>query len=262
MLDRRAPRSPAAPRSRRRASRPGGGTPPSAGRSARSPRRGARRASGCGFVQIGVAIVPGSTIATWMPSGASSTRSESAIASSACFDIAYAPRNGSALLPAIEPTKTIRPFAARSAGRNACVTASWPTTFTSSWSAELVEREVLERRGDGDAGVVHEAVEAVDGRGGCGDRVGVGDVEDQLLCALRRVACLPHAGEHAAAAAANRRRARGADPRRRARDEDRLHARSSRAAGRRSLRAASPDSRRRPRSTAPACSSGAAGAPT
>ena len=44
--------------------------------------------SGRGFVQIGVAIVPGSTIATWMPSGASSMRRASVIASSACFDIA------------------------------------------------------------------------------------------------------------------------------------------------------------------------------
>ena len=42
----------------------------------------------CGFVQIGVAIVPGSTIETWTPNGATSRRSTSAIASSANFDMA------------------------------------------------------------------------------------------------------------------------------------------------------------------------------
>ena len=67
-----------------------------------------------------------------MPNGASSTRSESAIASSANFDIAYAPRNGSAERPPIEPISTMRPRERRSAGRNACSTRSWPTTFTSS----------------------------------------------------------------------------------------------------------------------------------
>ena len=41
--------------------------------------------------------------------------------------------NGSALRPAIEPMKTIRPLARRSAGRKACVTATCPTRLTSSW---------------------------------------------------------------------------------------------------------------------------------
>ena len=87
----------------------------------------------CGFVQIAVAIVPGSMIETWIPNGASSTRSESAIASSANFDIAYAPRNGSAERPPTEPIRTTRPRDRRSAGKNACSTRSCPTTFTSSW---------------------------------------------------------------------------------------------------------------------------------
>ena len=78
-------------------------------------------------------MLAGSTIATATPHGLSSTRSESAIASSACFEAAYGPRNGSALLPPMEPMRTTRPRARRSAGRNACVTATWPTTFTSSW---------------------------------------------------------------------------------------------------------------------------------
>ena len=76
------------------------------------------------FVQIGVLIEPGSTIDTDTPNVRSSTRSESAIASSANFDDAYGPMNGSALLPPIEPISTIRPCARRSAGSNACVTAT------------------------------------------------------------------------------------------------------------------------------------------
>ncbi len=87
----------------------------------------------CGFVQMGVAIVPGSTIVTRMPNGATSSRSESAIASSANFDIAYAPMNGSADLPPIDPISTMRPRERRSFGRNTCSTRSWPTTLTSSW---------------------------------------------------------------------------------------------------------------------------------
>ena len=67
-----------------------------------------------------------------MPHGASSMRSTSASASSACFDAAYGPRNGSALRPPTEPMRTTRPRARRSAGSNACRTATWPTTFTSS----------------------------------------------------------------------------------------------------------------------------------
>src|SRR3954464_1108812 len=35
--------------------------------------------------------------------------------------------------PLTDETKTILPFAARSAGSAACVTAAWPTTLTSSW---------------------------------------------------------------------------------------------------------------------------------
>ena len=92
-------------------------------------------ASACAapFVQIAVFTLAGSTIETPIPHGASSTRNESAIASSACFDAAYGPRNGSALRPPTEPTSTTRPCERRSSGRNACSTATCPTTFTSSW---------------------------------------------------------------------------------------------------------------------------------
>ena len=57
----------------------------------------------------------------------------SANASSACFDAAYGPRKGSALRPPIEPMRTTRPRARRSAGSSAWSTATCPTTFTSSW---------------------------------------------------------------------------------------------------------------------------------
>jgi hypothetical protein len=38
-----------------------------------------------------------------------------------------------AIRPPIEPMLMMRPFDARSIGRNACVTATWSTTLTSSW---------------------------------------------------------------------------------------------------------------------------------
>src|SRR5437870_4731503 len=40
---------------------------------------------------------------------------------------------GNALLPEIEPIRTTRPLAARSAGMQACVSASWLVRLTSSW---------------------------------------------------------------------------------------------------------------------------------
>ena len=68
---------------------------------------------------------------TRIPSGASSTRSASVSARNANFDALYGAMNGIARRPAIEPTNTSRPRAARSCGRNACVTASDPNTLTS-----------------------------------------------------------------------------------------------------------------------------------
>ena len=53
--------------------------------------------------------------------------------SSANFEALYAPTSGSATRPPIELTFTIRPRARRSAGRNACVTATWPMRLISSW---------------------------------------------------------------------------------------------------------------------------------
>ena len=78
-------------------------------------------------------MLPGSIKATSMCHGCNSIRSASAMDSSAFFDAEYGPTNGRAgARPAIELMNTIRPPAVRIAGRKACVTASWPVTFTSS----------------------------------------------------------------------------------------------------------------------------------
>ena len=68
-----------------------------------------RSAASRDVFQMGVAMIPGSTSETATPNGRSSTRSESAAASSANFDAAYAPMNGSALRPATELMNTMRP---------------------------------------------------------------------------------------------------------------------------------------------------------
>src|SRR6266516_371331 len=81
--------------------------------------------------QIFVWKVPGSITITRTPKGSSSRRRLSEIASKANLDAAYGPRNGRAERPATERMLTIRPRAARSSGRNACVTATAPTRFTS-----------------------------------------------------------------------------------------------------------------------------------
>src|SRR5918996_3948190 len=67
-----------------------------------------------------------------MPHWWSSIRSESDSASIANFDAAYAPSAGEATRPPTELMLTTRPRALRISGRNAWVTATWPTTFTSS----------------------------------------------------------------------------------------------------------------------------------
>src|SRR6266705_3267054 len=82
--------------------------------------------------QIFVWKVPGSITITRTPKGSSSRRRLSEIASKANLDAAYGPRNGRAERPATELMLTIRPRAARSSGRNACVMATAPTRFTSS----------------------------------------------------------------------------------------------------------------------------------
>ena len=67
-----------------------------------------------------------------MPQGASSARSDSPSASTANFEVLYGDMNGVAIRPPIEAMKTIVPGALRISGRNAWVTAIWPTRFTSS----------------------------------------------------------------------------------------------------------------------------------
>src|SRR4051812_9142375 len=81
---------------------------------------------------MGVATGPGWMTETAMPEDASSMRQESAIASSANLDALYGAVIGNATRPLSELMNTMRPRFARIWGRNACVTATWPMTFTSS----------------------------------------------------------------------------------------------------------------------------------
>ena len=125
-------------------------------------------------------------------------------------------------------------------------------------AAELVERQVLERRGDRDARVVDEPVEP---RRSVRARDRGGSVTSRITSVVPGGASPGRAARPRSTRQPPRgepRRARGADPGGRARDQDGV---LSQGARRRSRRAARPGSRRRPGSTAPACSSGAAGAP-
>ena len=123
--------------------------------------------------------------------------------------------------------KTILPFARRSAGRSACVTAHLPDEIDLELVAELVDRDELERRAEGDPRVVDEPVQLVDALRGTADLLGVGDVEEQLLGSLRRVTLAANAGEHAPPCACKPRGARLSDPRRRAGDDGRAGQSSS-----------------------------------
>ena len=182
------------------------------------------------MLQIFVLIVPGSTIDTWMPNGRSSTRSESATASSACFEAAYGPRKGSALRPAIEPTKTIRPWRDGMRAGSACVTAICPTTIDLELVAQLLRRHELERRGKGDPSVVDETVKFFDAAGRVLDLLRFGDVEQHLLGSLRGIAFPTDAGEDSPARAHERDGARLPDAGRGARHECGAHQSSSQAA--------------------------------
>ena len=93
-----------------------------------------------------------------MPHGASSTRSTSANASSACFDAAYGPRNGSALRPPTEPMST-RARVLPERGQHRLEHGDLADDVHLELTAELVERDELERRRDRDARVVDEPVE-------------------------------------------------------------------------------------------------------
>ena len=90
------------------------------------------------------------------------------------------PRKGSALLPAIEPTKTIRPRrGAAQAGRLRHRDLADEVDLEPM--PELVERDELERHRDRDAGVVHERVELVDTFGQRLDVGGIGHVEQHFV---------------------------------------------------------------------------------
>src|SRR4051812_34931666 len=99
--------------------------------------------------------------------------------------------------------------------------------------AEVLQRNRLQRAGNGDAGVVDEAVEAVAvalpldllGRGG--DLLGIGDIEDDgdearrsLLPQTLGVGLLADAGEDPPAGAVEAQSGRAADAGGRSRDKD------------------------------------------
>ena len=137
-----------------------------------------------------------------MPSGASSSRSESANASSANFEIAYGPRKGNALVPRDRADQDDAAAGRPHGGQKRLRDRELADDVDLELAAELVERQVLERRRDGDAGVVDEAVEPLaDHAGRAGDERPVGDVEQHLGGAGRRVPALPNAREHAPAGA-------------------------------------------------------------
>ena len=182
--------------------------------------------------QIGVAIVPGSMTATWIPHGRSSRRSESEKPSSPNFDAAYAASSGTATLPPIELDVHDPPARGAQLGQERLRHGDLPDQVDLELAAEVVDRLVLERRRDGDARVVDEAGEAATA---CllhrvrrrRDRPGVGDVEDerrhagelalQALAVLR----LAHAGEDIEALAREPPRARLPDSAGGAGDNDR-----------------------------------------
>ncbi len=71
-----------------------------------------------------MSIEPGSTTVTSISQGRSSCRSDSPRASIANFDVLYGDMKGLATRPPIEAMKTIVPFALRSSGMQAWVTAT------------------------------------------------------------------------------------------------------------------------------------------
>ena len=101
-----------------------------------------------------------------------------------------------------------------------------PNRLTSSWSAEVGHGLELERAGLHDAGIVHQARDAViahdarDGLGGGGDHRLVGDVDEQRRersrCLRRErlgVGGAAHAGEDREPGVGETQRARSADAR-------------------------------------------------
>jgi hypothetical protein len=88
-------------------------------------------------------------------------RKASAIAAMALLDAASGPMNGIVIRSPIDLIMTRRPCACLSSGKNACVTATWPTTLTSNCWRRGVDWDELERREEPDSRVVHQASQPI-----------------------------------------------------------------------------------------------------
>ena len=73
-------------------------------------------------------------------------------------------------MPPTEPTKTIRPPALRISGSAACVTATCPTTLTSSWRRSASSGSASSGPGTPMPALLTTRVEAVELREGARDR--------------------------------------------------------------------------------------------
>ena len=116
-------------------------------RRVRAVLRRRRAAASFSFACSEVSYGPGSTSATWMPKGMSSSRQASIMPSSAHFDAWYGPTIGTATRPDTDPSTTIRPGAAgahrRQHGARHAVDADHVGL---ELRAQLVGRRLLERR--------------------------------------------------------------------------------------------------------------------
>ena len=178
------------------------------------------------FVQIAVLTLAGSTIETPIPHGASSTRSESAIASSACFDAAYWTEKRERAPPSDRAHQHNASLRAPKQWKERLQHGDLPDDVHLELAAKLVERNELERRCDRDAGVVDEAVQfAANDLGSGRDRREVRDVElewlDAMLAQPLGVLLAADATEDAPAGGGKPESRSLPDPRRRSRDENR-----------------------------------------
>ena len=133
--------------------------------------------------QIGVAIVPGSITATWIPHGRSSRRSVSEKPSSAELRGGVGAEQRDGDLAADRADVDDPPARGAQLRQERLRDGDLADQVDLDLAAEVVDRLVLDRRGDGDAGVVDEAGEAappVASRTVArrrGDRVRVGHVD-------------------------------------------------------------------------------------
>ena len=68
---------------------------------------------------------------TWTPWVRTSIRRAALIDAKAAFELESAPAKGGAMWSPTEPTLMMRPFALRTSGRKAWITAIWPNRLTS-----------------------------------------------------------------------------------------------------------------------------------